>query len=120
MSISDIKKERKRFIIYILLCILFSFTYEQFSHGVISYYIKFSFFFPFVGLLETFIVKNQKLTIKTSSHNLFKASILTFTLGSILKGVLDIYGTTNRLIFVYLILGLILFLLSIITYFKKK
>ena len=120
MSILDIKKEKKRFIIYILFCILFSFIYEQFSHGVISYYMILSFLFPFIGLLEIFVIMNQKLAIKILSHNLFKASILTFTLGSILKGVLDIYGTTNRFIIVYLLLGLILFLLSIITYLKKE
>ena len=62
---------------------------------------------------------NQNFNAKVLSHNLFKSSILTFTLGSIPKGVLDIYGTTNSLIIVYLILGLILFILSIILYLKK-
>ena len=114
LSTLDIKKEQIRFYIYTIFCILFTIIYQQFSHGVISYYMILSFLFPLIGLLETQFIINKNKNIKIISHNLFKSSIITFTLGSILKGVLDIYGTTNKLIITYLILGLILLIISII------
>ena len=74
-----------------------------------------SFIFSLSILIETSILK----IINIKSHNFFKSSIITFTLGFIIKGILDIYGTTNSLLLLYLILGIILFILSIFFYIKK-
>ena len=74
-----------------------------------------SFIFPLTILIETNILKN----INIKSHTLLKSSIITFTLGFIIKGILDIYGTTNSLLSLYLIFGIILFILSIFFYVKK-
>lgn len=120
LDINKLEKEKKRFIIYSIICIIFTFIYELFSHGVISYYMILSFIFPLLGFIEIVILCKKNKLVKINSHNFFKASLLTFTLGSILKGILDIYGTTNKLIIIYLILGLILLVLSIITYLKKN
>jgi hypothetical protein len=46
------------------------------------------------------------------SVNLYNASIATFTVYSIIKGVLDIYGTTNKLINAYLVVGMICLIIS--------
>lgn len=116
LSTLDIKKEQTRFYIYTLSCIIFSFIYEIFSHGVLSYFMILSFIFPLIGLIEIIILK--KINIK--SHSLFKSSLLTFTLYFILKGILEIYGTTNKLITIYLILGFSLLIISMYYYFKKN
>ena len=115
LSILDIKKERKRFIIYIISSIIFSLIYELFSHGVISYYMIFMFIFPFIGLLNIILLKRKK----ENSHIFFKTSILTFTLFFLIQGILEIYGTTNRLVIIYPIVGLSLLIISIILYLRK-
>ena len=53
---------------------------------------------------------------------IYNLSIITFTLGSIMKGVLEIYGTTNKLVSSYFIIGLILFILSILIniFYKER
>lgn len=38
---------------------------------------------------------------------LWNAAVFTWTVGSVFQGVLEIYGTTNRLILVYPIAGMI-------------
>ena len=37
-----------------------------------------------------------------------------------MKGVLDIYGTTNKYLIIYLIVGIILLVLSIIKFIKSN
>ena len=119
LDIKDLKKEKRRFIFYTIFCLIFSIIYESFSHGVISYYMLLSSIFPLIGLIEILFIIKQKLKIKVTSHNLFKSSILTFTFYFIIKGVLEIYGTTNSLVIIYLIIGFNLLLLNIFTYLKK-
>jgi len=114
-----LNKENKRIIIYTILCILFSIIYELFSHGVISIFMCSSFIFPTILLIENLIIRNKKIRIKINSHNLFKSSILTFTIYFIILGVLEIYGTTNKLVIIYPIIGLSLLLLTIVIHFKK-
>jgi len=48
------------------------------------------------------------------SLSLLNSSILAFSLGSIMKGVLDIYGTTNSMLVIYIWIGISLIVLSII------
>ena len=119
LSILDLKQERTRIIISIISCIIFSFIYELFSHGVISFYMCISFIFPLLLLIEVLIIIKKKINIKVISHNLFKSGILTFTIYFVIMGVLEIYGTTNSLVIVYPMLGLSLLVLSIIIHLKK-
>lgn len=114
-----LNKEKNRIIIYTLFCIIFSSIYELFSHGVISLYMCTSFIFPLILLIEDLIIIKKKINIKNTSHNLFKSSIFTFTIYFIILGVLEIYGTTNKLVIIYPILGLSLLLISIIVNLKK-
>ena len=44
------------------------------------------------------------------------AAVVTLTAGSFIKGILDIYGTTNRLLVVYPIIGLALAIAALITF----
>lgn len=96
--------------------------YELFSHNVYSVYMQFAFVIPlilgFILSLIIYIVKPYKLPNRISM-DLYNAAIATITIFSFIKGVLDIYGTTNSLINVYIIVSIILILLSIITNLKK-
>lgn len=105
-----------------IVCI-FGYTYELFSHDVKSNYMRFAFIIPLllgcVFSLYIYIFKLKKFQNRLFI-NFYNASIATFTIYSIIKGVLDIYGTTNNLINVYLIIGTILFIKSVTILIKLK
>ncbi len=104
-----------------LFCALFGAVYEVFSHEVYSYYMIYAFGFPLAGGALPFFTlafASRSLPSKVSL-NLYHCAIATLTIGSILQGVLEIYGTTNRLIYAYWIVGLALFSTSIILYIVR-
>lgn len=121
LDIDIIKRKCKRYIFYSLFCFVFGLIYEQFSHGVYSYYMIYAFFIPLImGFIGSLLIYILKLKINNVSFSLYNLSILTLTLGSFVKGALDIYGTTNSLVIIYLYSGIVLFLLSIMLYIKGK
>ena len=90
-------------LIFSIICAFVGAVYERFSHEVYSYYMIYAFAFPLVlGALPLFIIglfgKRQPGKLALNAWN---SGIAALTVGSIFKGVLDIYGTTNRLIIVY-------------------
>ena len=104
----------KNRIIYLSISIfvlLFSIIYEFFSHGVYSYFMIGAFLVPLIfGVIgESFIKK-----ISIISINFYHSFIATLTMFCITKGFLDIYGTTNSLIYVYLVVSVLLFILTIV------
>ena len=115
MSILDIKKEINWFIVSIMFVLLFGVIYEVFSHQVYLPFMYLAFLVPLAGLIIKLIIIKKEIMPSKISNNLLNASILTITLGSIIKGFLDIYGTTNSLISIYLILGCLYIILSLIT-----
>ena len=120
LDINDLKNENKFIIGFSIFILIFGIIYEMFSHGVVSYYMIFAFLIPLINFLINTIFINSTIKVNKLSKNLFSMSICTFTFLSIIKGVLDIYGTTNNLIFVYLIVGLILLVTSIILFIKTE
>ena len=120
LDINDLKNKNKFIIGFSVFVLIFGIIYEMFSHGVISYYMIFAFLIPLINFLINIIFINSKIKVNKLSKNLFSMSICTFTFLSIIKGVLDIYGTTNNLIFVYLIVGIILLVTSIILFIKTE
>ena len=86
-------------------------VYGLFSHGVYSYYMIYAFMIPLLGgalpHLTAALRQAGRRDEKSSAAKLFDAKdtqlaiIVTLTAGSLLKGALDIYGTTNKLLLVY-------------------
>ena len=112
LSILDIKRWTKKYLYFSIFLIGFSIIYECFSHGVYSNYMIFAFLIPLVlGYILLPIVLNRA---HWASVFCYHASIMTLTIGSVVKGVLDIYGTTNSLVIVYFIVGIVLQVISII------
>lgn len=113
------------YVIITILCALFGAIYELFSHEVYSYFMIYAFATPLVlGTLPYLCLAISKKNIfpNSISRNLHHSGVATLTVGSIIKGVLDIYGTTNHLCAYYWIIGVILvtigitlFLFNIIT-----
>lgn len=125
MSTSDINRNMlKTSLIYLFISLFvmaFGAIYERFSHGVYSNFMIYAFIFPLACgclpfLLLGFFDCNKKL-LTALSRNLYHSGIATLTVGSIIRGVLDIYGTTNYLSDYYWIVGGILLLGGIIFWF---
>ena len=122
MSMSDInhKIRFKLYLIFTIFTFAFGIIYEQFSHGVYSKYMMYAFTIPLLGLIASYLLKRLKRDISKISLDLLDMSIATFTFGSIVKGVLEIYGTSNQYVNLYLYAGIIMAVLSVLSMLKKK
>lgn len=124
MSTSDIKRMKKMmgtgfvYLFISLFCILFGAVYESFSHEVYSYFMLYAFIFPLIGgTLPFFGMAFSSMPIPNRvSQNLYHSGIAALTTGFLFKGALEIYGTTNRLVSVYWILGIVFILTAIFIY----
>lgn len=75
---------------------------------------------------------NQEMLYRSSPENetttsgrirgmlIYHMALATLTVGSILKGVLDIYGTTNRLMIAYPATGIALIILAAVLVIREK
>ena len=97
------KKASKTAFVYLLIslfCVLFGAVYEIYSYEVYSYFMLYAFVFPLTGgtlPFSIFSMMKVKCYPNALSRNLYHSGIATLTVGSIIRGVLDIYGTTNVL-----------------------
>lgn len=101
-----------------MFCILFGAVYEYFSHEVYSNFMLYAFVFPLAGgVLPFFGIAFYRIPIPgRAARNLYHSGIASLTIGSVMEGVLEIYGTTNRLVLVYWVLGIGFLLLGLILY----
>ena len=107
------------YLIISIVCALFGAVYEVYSHEVYSYYMIYSFAFPLIGgtlLFSSIGLFGLKAYPYAVPRNIYHSGIATLTVGSIIQGVLEIYGTTNRLVKYYWILGVILVITGILLY----
>lgn len=105
------KKDYILNILLVIVSLLFGIIYEYFSHGVYSIFMMYAFLVPLITFLILYILNILNVEIKVISLNLIHMITFTLLLGSIFKGFLDIYGTTNNLIYIYLISSIVLFIL---------
>ena len=113
-----------------IACAVFGLIYEIFSHEVYSFYMIYAFLIPLVpGALLNLVIawlavrKEKQLRIREAAtlmiddaafeegtgvffpgrftRHAWNSGLATLTVGFLFKGVLDIYGTTNKLIVVY-------------------
>ena len=110
-----IKKELKKYLIFSSLCLVFACIYEMFSHQVYSVFMIFSFLIPLImGVGVYALLVKKHFLVNNISNSLYKMSLYTVTFGSIMKGVLDIYGTTNSKLVIYWIVGGIMLVAAIV------
>ena len=92
-----------------LFCVLFGAVYEYFSHEVYSYFMIYAFVIPQAGGMLPFFgmaYLNGPLPGRLAL-NLYHSGIAALTIGCLFQGALEIYGTTNRLVSVYWVLGIL-------------
>ena len=79
-------------------CILFGAVYELFSHGVWSCFMICAFAFPLLlGAIPFFLLRKRGKSFPGRAADLIHAGVAALTVGSILQGALEIYGTSNPL-----------------------
>ena len=109
-------KKTIRYLFLSLFVFVFAQIYEYFSHGVYSNYMLYAFLIPFLGLtVPSFLLYSLKKTLPANSCFLWKSGIATLTVGSIYKGILEIYGTNGYFEFPYLFFGAALCVSAVIT-----
>lgn len=110
------------YLIVSIVCVAFGAIYELFSHEVYSYFMLYAFLFPLIGgTLPFFVLACSRVRLPDAiACKLYHAGIAALTVGSLFTGVLDIYGTTNRLTVVYWIVGAGLAVLGIGRYGMRR
>lgn len=111
----------KRSVMYFcisMFCAVFGGIYEIFSHGVYSNYMMYAFLFPLIGgTLYNLILYSLRLRLQRGLSLIFyNTGIAALTIGSIVRGILDIYGTDNILANVYRYAGVVFVFLGIVFY----
>ena len=127
MSTSDTKKYGKTALVYLIISIflvLFGAVYEHFSFGVYSYFMLYAFAFSLVGgalPALIFALRSVHASPWPMAAWLYRSGIATLSIGSIIRGVLDIYGTANGLIVWYwyvggglTLVGAVLYIISLV------
>ena len=112
----------RNYAIIALICLAIGIVYEVFSHGVWSVFMIGAFAIPLVlGVIPNLVIGFGNLkTPDMASETLYACGIATLTLGSMLKGALDIFGTTNTLLDYYWMVGGAFTLLGIIFYLAQR
>ncbi len=118
-----------RYLIAAIIVAAAGWVYEMFSHGVYSDFMVYAFIVPLLGgSLPNFLMARSSMhgnkkgagTVSHIASMLQLAAVITLTAGSLIKGVLDIYGTTNRLIITYPAIGLALAISSVATHLLRS
>ncbi len=111
MSISAIKFGRRCYAAATGFCLLFGIVYEFFSHQVYSIFMIGAFAVPLLGgVLAELLIRNGKPLL---SRQFWGGGVVWLTLGCIYRGVLDIYGTTNRLLIAFPAVGAVQLIIAL-------
>ena len=113
-------QKMKRYGIATVLVAIFGRIYLMFSHGESSRYMSCAFLVPLVcgvffwgvfAFTNLIPVRNRVL------EALMYAGTATLTIGSIERGVLVIYGTTNRMVITFFYVAAVLYLAAALVFF---
>ena len=89
-----------------VLCAFFGAVYELFSHEVYSRFMIYAFAFPLLlGVIPFFLRQKRGKPFPGREADLVHAGVAALTVGSVLQGALEIYGTSSPLSSAYWITG---------------
>ena len=100
---------------------LFGAIYEHFSHSVYSYFMIYAFVPLFVmSLVYVYFGAFGKVPPRRAARNLFTAAAGCTCVGMTAKGVVVIFGSTNRLLPIYIVIAGVTFLAAIGAYVTDR
>ena len=130
MSVSVIEYPNRKllriglnYLLISVLCAGFGAVYELFSYGVYSFFMIYAFMFPLAGggiPFAALALAEPKRRRDGTAEMIWHWGIAALTVGSIIRGVLDIYGTTNALTAVYWFAGGGLLVVAITVYLVRR
>ena len=95
----------KTYIFTTLFCIVFNYVYSLFGHGVTSPFMSYAYAFSLVLGVGGFILVGQLHLENRMAFNLYNAGIATLTVGSLLRGIIDIAGADTIYPVYYFVVG---------------
>ncbi len=111
----------KAYLLATVGCAIFGAVYELFSHEVWSCFMIGAFAFPMLlGAIPFFLMQKRGKLFPGKAADLIHAGVAALTVGSILQGALEIYGTSNPLTIAYLAAGGALTATGWLLTFKKQ
>jgi hypothetical protein len=126
-----IRQARKTALVFLavsLFCIIFDKIYALFGHGVASAFMSLMFLYPLLGgalpffLLWLFVPRAENVRHYRLLYNCYNSGIAALTVGSTLRGVFEIAGTSSPYSIVFTVcgwtlcsIGLLLFLFQLKT-----
>jgi hypothetical protein len=124
-EVRDRTRPQRRTLVYVCASAffaLFGAVYEHFGHGVWSYYMVYAFAVPlFCGALPWALSAAGVIPPPGRLSSRFQTyAVAVLTLGCLLRGVLDIYGTSNRLMVLYAAAGLCLLCAAVAAYVAER
>jgi len=114
---------RDRYLFATAGCLVFGAVYELFSHRVYSPWMIFAFLIPFTGGVLPCTALWMVPRIPRPgvwSRRLWNSGVAVLTAGSLFRGILEIYGTTNRLEAVYWTAGAALAVAGLAAWFRDR
>lgn len=115
LFISDIRKKFFKTIVIFSIMTIFTFIFDKvygiFGHGVTSPYMTYMFLYPLLGgalfygiimLLIPSIVNKKRYRF---FYNIYNSGIAVLTVGSFLRGIMEIAGTFSTYLMAYTLVG---------------
>ena len=106
MSTSVERRAALRYGLLSGLCAVFALIYELYSHGVVSWSMALLPLWPLLGgALPFLLLARLRVSTAQLTRCLWHTGLLTLTVGSLMTGVFEIYGSMSSLVRVYRIVG---------------
>ncbi len=97
------------YLIAFAFCSVFAIIYEAFAKGIISFWMLGMPLFPFVlGVVPALVYEKMNKPINDWGLQIWNCGVITLTVGSLLNGIFDIFGTYFDMFNYFLIIGSIL------------
>ena len=107
----NLKKHLILYGIFSIICIVINAIYSIFSHGVSSNHMTYMFLYPLLlGIFVSLINYENNNEVTDFSF----CGILTLTIGSFLKGIFEIAGTSSEYEILFYLAGIILIIIGLI------
>lgn len=103
-----------------IVCFIFSKIYNHFGHGVYSFYMTFLFLWSLIGGAWYVLLLLLDTVPNRISINTMNAGVATLTAGSLVKGIVEIAGTSSNYEIGFFILGTVFVFGGIISLIKWK
>ena len=111
------------FLVVSLFCILLNYVYSRYSHGVYSNYMTYMFAYPLIGGVVVNLLAGTILKTRVPGRfaiNIYNSGIATLTVGSMLRGIFDIAGTSSPYQPVFVVMGWLMLLAGVVYYIAEQ